>query len=271
MPPGHLAMHCRSCTSHCPFALRQRVARVALPTTLRELQCPLPVGSVAVRCRSSTTRCPQAMWQCTARVALPAAPRCCGSSLQELHFPLPLGTEATRCTRCTAYCHQAVRHWLAGVAPPSARRRCGTVLQEFHTLGSDHLVGRTPRHPICCANTTPHHTTPHSRAVLQCIEGIPLPTASEQCGGVVKEMHCPLLVYRRHSIARGSPIVWQCIAGVPRPAAPRQCGNVLNEIRCPLPLLQHCGVVLQEQCPIPPSSVAAPQRSSIACYSSAVW
>ena len=83
---------------------------------------PLPPSSGAVRCRSSTAHCPQAVRQCIARVALPAAPRQWGSALQELelHCPLPPGSEAVHCRSCTAHCPQAVRQCIAGVALPTA-------------------------------------------------------------------------------------------------------------------------------------------------------
>ena len=82
LPPGSEAVHCRSCAAHCPQAVRQCIAGVALPTAprqwgsaLQELHCPLASGSEAVHCRRSTAHCPQAVWQCIAGVALPTAPR----------------------------------------------------------------------------------------------------------------------------------------------------------------------------------------------------
>ena len=87
---------------------------------LQELHCPLPPGSEAVHCRRSTAHCPRAVRQCIARVALPAAPRQWGSALQEFHCPVPPGSEAVRCRSSTAHCPQAVRQCIAGVALPTA-------------------------------------------------------------------------------------------------------------------------------------------------------
>ena len=44
-------------------------------SALQELQCPLPPGSEAVHCRSCTAHCPQAVRQCIEGVALSTAPR----------------------------------------------------------------------------------------------------------------------------------------------------------------------------------------------------
>ena len=43
----------------------------------------MPPGTEAVRCTSCPTHCPQAVRQCVARVALPTAPMQCGTGLQE--------------------------------------------------------------------------------------------------------------------------------------------------------------------------------------------
>ena len=99
LPPGSRAVHCRSCTAHCPQAMRQCIAEVPPPTApgqwgsaLQELHCPLPPGSEAVHCRSCTAHCPQ-------------------------------GSEAVHCRSCTAYCPRAVRQCIAGVALPTAPRQ----------------------------------------------------------------------------------------------------------------------------------------------------
>ena len=81
---------------------------------------PLPPGSEAVHCRSSTAHCPQAVRQCIAGVALPTAPRQCGSVLQELHCPLTQGSEAVHYRGCTVRCPQAVRQCIARVPLPTA-------------------------------------------------------------------------------------------------------------------------------------------------------
>ena len=81
-PPLREARYCRSCTAHCPQAVGQSIAGVALPTAprqwgsaLQELHCPLPPSSGAVYCRRSTAHCPQAVRQCIAEAALSTAPR----------------------------------------------------------------------------------------------------------------------------------------------------------------------------------------------------
>ena len=102
--------------------------------TLQEFHCPLPPGSVAVHCRSCTAHCPQAVRQCIAGVPLPTAPRQCGSALQELHYPLPPGSEAVHSRSCTAHCPQKVRQCIAGVVLPTAPRQCGSALQGFSSL-----------------------------------------------------------------------------------------------------------------------------------------
>ena len=98
MPPGSVAGHCKSCSAHCPQAVKQCITGVALPTApgqcgsaSQELHCQLPPGSVAGHCRNCTAHCPQAVNQCITGVPLPIAPRRCGSALQELHCPLPPG------------------------------------------------------------------------------------------------------------------------------------------------------------------------------------
>ena len=83
----------------------------------------MPPGSEAVHCRSCTAHCPQAVRRCSAGVALSTAPRKRGSALQELHSPLPPGSEAVHCTSCTAYCPRALRQCIAGVALSTAPRQ----------------------------------------------------------------------------------------------------------------------------------------------------
>ena len=94
MPPSSVALHCKSCTAHCPRAMWQCVAGFPLPaaprqcgSALQEFQCPLAPSAVAVHSRSYTARCPQAVWQCIAGFPLPTAPRQCGSTLHEFHRP----------------------------------------------------------------------------------------------------------------------------------------------------------------------------------------
>ena len=95
-------MHSRSCTAHCPQAVCQCIAGVALPTAPR--QC----GSALRGFRSLRPRppahCPQAVRQCIGGVALPTASRQCGSALQEIHCPLPSAHKSSAAghTRCSA-------------------------------------------------------------------------------------------------------------------------------------------------------------------------
>ena len=105
LPPGSLAVRCRSSTAHRPRAVRQCIAGV-----------PLPAAPSAVR--QGTTRIPlfrqrpppgqdspspQLVGQRTAGVPLPTAPRRCGGALQEFHYLLPPGSAAPRCTSSTAH------------------------------------------------------------------------------------------------------------------------------------------------------------------------
>ena len=76
---------------------------------MQKLHCALPPGSGAVHCRSWTAHCPKAVRQCVAGVALPTAPRQSGSALQEFDCPLPQGSEAVHCRSCTVHCPQVVR------------------------------------------------------------------------------------------------------------------------------------------------------------------
>ena len=64
-------------------------------------------------------------------------------------------------------------------------------------------------------------------------------TAPQLWGGVLKEVHCPLLpnsvaVYRRSPTALCSTAVWHCTATVALPTAPHGCGNELRGVHCPL-------------------------------------
>ena len=96
----------------------------------------MPLGSEAVHCRRSTTHCPLAVRQYIAKVALPAVPPPRGSALQELHYPLPQAlrhcivglslppsNEAVYCRSCTAHYPHEVWQCMVGVALPAAPRR----------------------------------------------------------------------------------------------------------------------------------------------------
>ena len=63
-----------------------------------------------------------------------------------------------------------------------------------------------------------------------------MPIAPQQCGSVLKEIHCRLLPssvaeYKRSPKAHCSPAIWQCAKGDPLPTTLQQCGSALKEIR----------------------------------------
>ena len=97
-----------------------------------------------MHCRSCTVHCPWAVRQCIAGVALPAAPRQCGSALQELHCQLPETQPGTapHLWACSAQSHEwgPARRRLAAwldqkVGPRAARVRhqlwAPTVLEQW--------------------------------------------------------------------------------------------------------------------------------------------
>ena len=179
LPQGSEAVYSRSSTAHCPEALRQCIAEVALPTAprqwgsaLRKAHCPLPPGSGAVYCRISCAHCPQAVRQCIAGDPLPPAPRQWGSALQTAHCPLPPGSEAVRCKRSTVHCP----------------RQGGSVLQEM----PDPLP--QGREAVSGGSTTPHCP----QAMRQCEARFPLPTVPRLPGSA---LHCPLPPAHNNSAA----------------------------------------------------------------------
>ena len=110
LPPGSVAGHCGSCTTHRPQAVWRCITGVPLPrvprqcgSALKECHCPLPLGSVAVHCR-----CPQAAWRCITRVPLPPAPTQYGGKLLEFHSPLLAGSVGVHCGSSTIHYPQAV-------------------------------------------------------------------------------------------------------------------------------------------------------------------
>ena len=181
--PGRPA-HCTSSTAHRPQAVWRYIVGVAPPPAL---------GSEAVYCRSCTAHCPEALWQCIAGVPLFRRRLPSGQD-----SPSPELGRPSHCNCSTAHRPQAVWHCIVGVALPTAPRHCGSALQEFRSLGSDRLLGRTPRPPswwalalqefhcppppgrvaVHCTSSTAHSP----QAVRLCIAGVALPTAPEQCG-----------------------------------------------------------------------------------------
>ena len=167
-------MHCRSCTVHCPQAVRQCIAGVALPTAprqwgnaLRELHCPLPPGSEAVHCRSCTAYCPRAVKQCIAGVALPTAVdsaawhvgcsgpmRPCVAAHRRRHGSVGQVRECTGpAMQQHTYTQRAHDTHSPARLPLPVGRHPGLLPFGNRALGKPHHA--TPHH------TTSHHTTPH--------------------------------------------------------------------------------------------------------------
>ena len=252
LPTGSEAVHHRSSIAHCPKAVRQCIARVALPSALQEFHCPLP----------------QAVRQCIAGVALPSAlqelhclvhcmsctahsPRQCCSALQELQCPLPAGSEAVHCRSCIAHCPQAVWQCIAGVALPSSLqelhcplpagsetlhckscsahspRRCGSALRELHCplppgIEAVHCRSCTATAPEQCGSALQGFRSLGSDCLLGRTQCPPSWWAR-----ALQEFHCPqppdgVAVHCRTCTAHCPQAVRQCIVGVALPTAPRQ-------------------------------------------------
>ena len=77
---------------------------------------------------------------------------------------------------------------------PGARKQCDGVLKKIHC----------PRLRSSVAACGRSSTAQCSSAVWRCIEGVPLATAVEQCGGVQKESSFPLL-HKGVALYRWSP------------------------------------------------------------------
>ena len=124
LPRGSAQWNSCHALPHCSGA----VGRGYWAHALHEFHCPPPPSGVAVHCKNCTAHFPQAVRQCVARIALPTAPGRCGSALQELHVPLPPGSQAVYCSwgdgescpgsgRCpksgppAMHCHTAWAHW----------------------------------------------------------------------------------------------------------------------------------------------------------------
>ena len=142
-------------------------------SALQELHCPLPPGSEAVHCRSHTVHCPQAVRQCIAGVAMPTAPGQCGSVLQEVHCPLPQGSEAVHCgSALIRLCNNTLTHsahathtaqpvYLCPWVDIPAFCHLVTAPSAHHTTPHHTTPHHTTPHRTAPHHTTPHHTTPH--------------------------------------------------------------------------------------------------------------
>ena len=116
-------MYSTSSTAHCPHAVRQCVARVALPS---------PKVVWQVHYMASTAHYPRAVWRCIAAAPIPTAPGQRTSALRELHCPLPQSSEAVHHRTSTTYYPRAVWQCIAAVPLPTAPRQGGGAQQELH-------------------------------------------------------------------------------------------------------------------------------------------
>ena len=140
---------------------------------------------------------PTASQQCCSALKeshYPVLPKHCGgSALKESHCPVLPGSVAS-----VSVWHISVPVWrcAAGVPLPTTPRQCGCVLKESHCLlpkGSE--AGKRKTSTAHCP-----------KAVKQCTEGSPLPTA-----------HCSVAGNR----------------GLPTTHCPMQCASVLKDVSCP--------------------------------------
>ena len=99
-------------------------------------------------------------------------------------------------------------------------------------------------------------------SVWQCIKGVLRPTASQQCGGVLKEAHCDLPT---------TPQQRGCVRkGIHYPALPSSVA--MHWRRATVPCSQQYSNVLKEaHGPLLPSKVALYRRRSTAHCSIVVW
>ena len=260
---GSEAVHCRSCTAHCPQAVGRCIAEGPLPAAprqwgslLQELICPLPLGSEAVHfrrstapcqqgsgaahCKSPTAHCPQAVRQCVAGGPLPTAPRPWRSAPQEYHCPLP----------------QAGRQCISGDAQPTAPREGGSEWREYHSpLPSGNAAVRstisTPHSPEAAWQcvTLPTALCPQqqcSRAhTVQCIaEHQAVRTHTEGTGGAVRHTGCsrqmrPCVTARRRR--QGSVgQVRECTGpAMPQHTYTQRAHNTHSPARLPVPVGRH--------------------------------
>ena len=129
---------------------------------------------------------------------------------------------------------------------PTAHRQCGGAWQEFYhpiPIGSVAVHCRNPSPPpfpatmeLICRRSTGHCP----KAVWRCIVGVPLPTAPRQCGGALRELHCPVTacsgaVHCISCTVYCHRAVWQHIARVPRPTARRRWAVELLKCTATLP------------------------------------
>ena len=145
----------------------------------KEFHYPLPQGSEAVYRRSSPSLCLKVGGQRTKDDMLPTAPMQCGRVPQELRRPLPPGTVTAGLQVPTA--PQVVRQCTARAAPVAAPTQCEC---RSSTAQCPRVVQQYRRSSVAHC----------PKAVRQCIDGVPLTIAPQQCGIELKESHCPLLL-----------------------------------------------------------------------------
>ena len=252
LPPGSEAVHCRSCTAHCPQAPRQCIAEGPLPTAprhwgslLQEFICPLPPGSGAAHCRRSTAPCPQAVEQRIAKVPLPTAPRPWRSVSQEYHCPLP----------------QAGRQCIAGDARPTAPREGGSERREYHSplpsgnaaVRSTISIAHGPQTAWQCVTlpTAPCPQQQCSRAhTVQCsAQHQAVRHHTEGTGGAARHAGCggqmrPCVTARRRR--QGSVgQVRECTGpAMPQHTYTQRAHNTHSPARLPIPVGRHPGLCL---------------------------
>ena len=141
----------------------------------------MPQGSAAVYHRSSTAHCSNQCGSASEEYHYRIGPMQCASVPPDFHRPLPQGSAAAYHRRSTA---TAPGHRDSVPRESQCPLPAGNAAVYYgisNTLplrsAAEYLKSLT----ACCP-----------KAVRQCTAGVPLPTASRQCGGVLQEFHCPL-------------------------------------------------------------------------------
>ena len=233
---GTPAMHCHTTWAQRAVDLLQCIASLpggtgqwnscnALPHCLGvvvsgtpEMHCVTAYGPWAVQLLHCTAPMRRGVGQWNSWNAMPHCLVAMGSVAAEYTTSLPGGTRqcnscnarGVHCRSSTAHCPYTMRQCIVGLALPTA-------LQDYGSLGSDHLVGRTP---------SPSSWWPRALLTFVC----PRPA-----GGVA--------VYCKISTANCPEAVRQHTAGVALPTAPMRCGRTLQEFECTLPpdgVAVHC-------------------------------